>query len=397
MVRRNPYTKSPLTPEDEWLKASDLIGLPGIPGTVQNINAKAKKENWQARKYQGRGGGRQYHISALPAATQAALLKQFALQTKPSQQTIQKNYCPESHWSRYERAPKTMQTQANKRVEALHLYCSLADNGIAKSQAAQITAQECGINRASLYRWLDRVKNVARDDWPAALISGYTGRTKEAEFTPAAWEFFKADYLRLEGDSAAACYQRLKRAAAEHGWQIPAIRTVERWVEKKIPATLRVLRREGELALMRRFPAIQRTVKDLHATQWLNGDGYQHNVFVRWPDGTVERPKVWYWQDVYSRKMLSYRVDKTENTDTIRLSFGDLVEQFGIPEHITIDNTRAAANKWMTGGRDQQPADRAPLPEQVPAYCGLSTLERQLAPRCRWQGHSTQLCDCLGR
>ena len=103
--------------------------------------------------------------------------------------------------------------------------------------------------------------------------------------------------------------------------------------------------REGELALMRRHPPIERSVKDLCAMQWINGDGYLHNVFVQFPDGSIDRPKTWFWQDVHSRKILSYRPDRTENTDTIRLSFGDLVEDYGIPEHATIDNTRAAANK----------------------------------------------------
>ncbi|VEI46997.1 Bacteriophage Mu transposase [Actinobacillus equuli] len=28
----------------------------------------------------------------------------------------------------------------------------------------------------------------------------------------------------------------------------------------------------------------------------------------------------------------------------------DVIYKYGIPRHITIDNTRAAANKWMTGG-----------------------------------------------
>ena len=101
---------------------------------------------------------------------------------------------------------------------------------------------------------------------------------------------------------------------------------------------------------MAMYPVQKRTVKEMHALEWINGDGYQHNVFVLWPNGDINRPKTWFWQDVYSRKILAYRVDITENTDVIRLSFGELVENFGIPDHVTIDNTRSAANKWMTGG-----------------------------------------------
>lgn len=48
--------------------------------------------------------------------------------------------------------------------------------------------------------------------------------------------------------------------------------------------------------------------------------------------------------------ILAYRTDLSENTDMIRLALLDVVSKYGIPEHITIDNTRAAANKTMTGG-----------------------------------------------
>lgn len=51
-----------------------------------------------------------------------------------------------------------------------------------------------------------------------------------------------------------------------------------------------------------------------------------------------------------TRKIVGYRTDVSENTDSIRYALMDVVNTYGIPRHITIDNTRAAANKWMTGG-----------------------------------------------
>ena len=60
--------------------------------------------------------------------------------------------------------------------------------------------------------------------------------------------------------------------------------------------------REGEHALMHLIPAQQRTVEHLDAMQWINGDGYLHNVFVRWFNGDVIRPKTWFWQDVKPEK-----------------------------------------------------------------------------------------------
>lgn len=58
---------------NEWYSASELIGLPDLPGSVQWINALACKEGWRSRPRAGRGGGREYHVGSLPAAARAAL------------------------------------------------------------------------------------------------------------------------------------------------------------------------------------------------------------------------------------------------------------------------------------------------------------------------------------
>ena len=58
----------------EWYSALELAGLPGLPGTEQGVNYRAKRENWQARKRAGRGGGQEYYRVSLPEATWEHLL-----------------------------------------------------------------------------------------------------------------------------------------------------------------------------------------------------------------------------------------------------------------------------------------------------------------------------------
>ncbi|AFY60324.1 DNA-binding protein [Synechococcus sp. PCC 6312] len=58
-----------------WFSAQELTGLPGLPGTVQSINQKAKREGWQFRNRSGKGGGKEYHVSSLPTEAQARLLE----------------------------------------------------------------------------------------------------------------------------------------------------------------------------------------------------------------------------------------------------------------------------------------------------------------------------------
>ena len=184
---------------------------------------------------------------------------------------------------------------------------------------------------------------------PAATL-GRGGRGKKAPISAEAWEYFLADYLDRRQPSASACYQRLRAMAAKKEWNIPALKTLLRRLKSQFTPAEITLRREGEHALARRYPHQTRTVADLQAMEWINGDGYKPRPNLRWPDGVVSRPVIWAWQDVYSRKILAYRIDRTENADLLRLTLGDLLERWGVPDHCTLDNTRAAANKWLSGG-----------------------------------------------
>ena len=60
----------------EWYSAKELVGLPGMPGTIQGVLKRV--ESWESRPRQGKGGGREYHISSLPEETRAHLLAEAA-------------------------------------------------------------------------------------------------------------------------------------------------------------------------------------------------------------------------------------------------------------------------------------------------------------------------------
>lgn len=325
-----------------------------------SVKRRAARESWPFDEATGRGGRRRlYRLDVLPAEAQKALLLREAPRPGAGPAPAAPaafEYDRESLWDHYARKPDKQKAKAQERHALMMQAARLVDAGHTWQEAFQAVATANGSMSWRTLRDLYHgkpgrpgLKLYDPSDWLAALTPGYVGRTARAELCEAAWEYAKADYLRPEQPSLSSCYERLCQAAAARGWDVPSLKTVERRI-KALPMTLRVFWREGEHAMLRLFPALERSVRDLHALAWINGDGYQHNVFVRWPDGTIGRPKTWFWQDVYSRRMLAWRTDETEHSDVIRLSFGEVVERFGIPEHATIDNTRAAANKWMTGG-----------------------------------------------
>ena len=104
-----------------------------------------------------------------------------------------------------------------------------------------------------------------------------------------------------------------------------------RRLELEVPKPQQVMLRQGEHALMQLYPPQGAHHRRLDAMGGISSDGYLHNVFVRWFNGEVIRPKTWFWQDIYSRKIVGWRTDISENTDSIRLSLMDVCSQYGIP------------------------------------------------------------------
>ncbi|HFG2159062.1 TPA: transposase domain-containing protein [Vibrio cholerae] len=349
----------------EWFVIKDLIGLSDMPATERGIRKHveqlAEEAGVERRRRQG-SKAFEYPVSILSPKQQAALLKKTG-KVKVGEQVInlpkakaEKTYCRESLWASWGKTNDKTKQKAHQALRCVQAVKALEQNGINRMHAYQTVCDEYGIPLSTLRRHVAKVKDIDECDWLPALLTKHfeTAQLRKVEhfahITPEAWEFFKGDYLRLEQPAMSVCYERLKKVAAQKGWSIPSLKSLSRRLEAEVPIQVRVMLREGEHALHQMFPPQERSVLELHALEWINGDGYQHNVFVRWFNGEIVRPKTWFWADVYSRKILGWRCDLSENTDSIRLSFMDVIERYGIPKHITIDNTRAAANKWMTGG-----------------------------------------------
>lgn len=253
-------------------------------------------------------------------------------------------------WAWFERLPDAAKAKARARLAALEAVAALAGRGATRVAAIQMVARQQGVGAASLYRWAELVNGVARADWLPALAPRHAGGRAGAEMPEEAWSALKADYLRASRPAFTDCYRRLESIAAAEGWQIPSERTLLRRM-LAIPEPQRVLLRDGVEALRRMFPAQQRDRSGFHALEAVNADGHRWDVFVRWPDGTVARPEMVAFQDLYSGKILSWRVDQAPSWHGVRLAFGDLVERYGIPSLCWLDNGREFAAKRITGGQ----------------------------------------------
>jgi len=344
-----------------WHSAADLAGLPGMPGTERRVRARAVRESWQSRN-RAFGKGREYSFDALPEKTKAALLlrsapgpKTAALECNPRSAVIASADYIAALWRRYETCGKSLQDEAGRRLRALQAVDALVAQGTGLLQARALIADQIVVaggrgSVASLGRWADRVARLEPQHRLAALIPAFCGRTVAAEIDAEAWNLFKADYLRLEQPTATSCHERLQRIARARGWTLPSLRTFERRIEREIPRGVIILRRQGSEALERTFPAQERDRSAFHAIEAVNSDGHKFDVFARSPMGDVVRPILVGVQDLYSGKLVGWRIVETESSDPIRLAFRDLIERYGIPSKAWLDNGRGFASKMITGG-----------------------------------------------
>ncbi len=352
-----------MTLADIWFTAAELaaLELPGMPEHKSSILRLAEREEWQHaaaegrlwRRRKGRGGGVEYSIHVLPSFARAKLLARLRVPTTTPAEVRQKaigELSREAAWAAYDRRTDKHKRRAHERVLVLADVAELVGAGHPHTIAVMEVAAARGVSQRSIYAWTAMVAGVRRDDWLAYLVPQYAGAAgPRAACDDDAWEWLRSHYLRASRPTFDQCWRDLKQVAAQRGWALPSARTLRRRIDALDPVTVAHLR-EGPDAAARMFPAQRRDRSMLHALQWLNADGHRFDVFVKWPDGTVARPMVVVFQDLFSGKILSWRIAQTETRDSFRLAFADVVDRWGIPDAVTIDNTLAAANKVMSGG-----------------------------------------------
>jgi transposase InsO family protein len=354
-----------------WFTAQELAlqTLPGLPTTKRKVNEVAAQQGWAerssatgeklARPRAGRGGGVEYHYSVLPTPAVAALVARGEVITRTEIVAVPRSEA----WAAYDALPDAKKATAAFRLEVLREIEALRRTGHsemgavahvvtlhrARARAGEGAHHEFGASTVA--NWKKAVRGLNRGDWLPALAPRTQGRTSTADCDPNAWEFLKGDYLRLSQPSFESCIERLQDTAVLNGWALPSPKTLRRRLEREIPAPVMVLAREGYEKLERMFPPIIRDRSEFHALQAVNADGHRWDVFVSFPDKPKPiRPLMLAIQDLYSGKILAWRIAENEGADTVRLAFGDLFRTHGVPDIIWLDNGRGFASKWITGG-----------------------------------------------
>jgi putative transposase len=345
----------------QWFTAAELaeFKLPGLAKVKRKINEKAAADRWAlrtddrgaplARKRIGRGGGLEYHASLLPASARLELVKRGLA----GEATVAADRPSEvgALWAWYESQSEATKAEAARRAVIVAAVEELERANLTRSAAVACVAGSNDVASSTLWSWLSLVNGVVPSDRLPHLAPRRTGGGHEADVDDGCFKFVVSDYLRPERPTWSSCYRRMvDEYAKPRGIAVPHSRTLLRKLEREIDGRLIIAKREGAEALRKTLPPQQRTVAELSALELVNIDGHKFDVFCQFPDGRIGRPMMVAIQDVYSRKLLAWRIGETESALMTRLAFADLFTRWGIPAGCLLDNGRAFASKWITGG-----------------------------------------------
>lgn len=398
-----------------WFTAAEIadLALPGLPKAKRKVNERAAEENWAlkvdaagmplAQPRQGRGGGLEYHHSLLPAAARAELIRRgITMETAGDAANDEGPGRRSTLWAWFEGQSAKVKADAQHRAGVIEHFEQFQRAGMSRTMAAAAAADISSTSVATIWNWLKLIEGIDPADRLPHLAPRRQGGGAEAEIDDVAWAMLKSDYLRPEKPTFSSCYWRMRKQYAEpRGLKVPHERTLLRKLEREVDGRLIIAKRNGMEALRQTLPPQKRSVAMLHAMELVNIDGHKFDVFVQFPDGTIGRPIMVAIQDIFSRKFLSWRIGQTESAVQTRLAFADLFQKFGIPKGCLLDNGRAFASKWITGGAKSR--FRFKIREDEPTGL-LTSLGIQIHWAMPYRGQSKpiergfrDLCDWISR
>ncbi|MEM8554002.1 MAG: transposase domain-containing protein [Pseudomonadota bacterium] len=334
-----------------WWSASEIAAaqLPGLPTSKRRVADMAKRAQWlndkaRCRKRKGRGGGLEYHRELFPVDARRAL-EQLDKEA-PAEPT------PTSDWVTFDALPDAVRAKAHKRLSVIQEVEALGQN-IAITAAVARVADAHNVSARTIFSWLEVVRHVPIEDRLPALAPRHrtTPRNKRlAEVDPEFMARLKSDYLRFERPSFSTCYRRAVRVAQNAGYSVPTEATARRRLNNDVSKPSQIYARYGLERLKQMFPHQTRDKRALGPMEAVNADFHKLDVFVHYPGQELPvRPQMVAFQDVYSGRLLSWRLDLTPNKTAVALAFGDMIERFGIPQHVLLDNGVEFSNKYLTG------------------------------------------------
>ena len=366
--------------------------LSGLPTTERRIREKAKKENWQCRKRQGRGGGMEYAVSSLPQPIQQAITaKQTAdllaqarqpetssPATLPAPQEAQLPLSLESQTAALNQLTHKQKNCASARCaivqDILHTGNAL---GFSRKRAIAYFLEQ--LHAGTLPERLSRLVGIAnarnnnqRMVSPRTLASwvdAYVQSDKDANrrllaLSPAATKLERSPFAENwlprfvkwhktpQKPALAHSYERFKAQWLADGLpanELPSLRKVHR-VGNKRPKTFRAQGRSTGQAYFTLLPYVKRDWHVLQPNQVWIVDGHSFKARVKHRDhGQPYVPEITLVVDGCTRKILGFSITTGESSKAVADALRMALKHGGLPVLIYSDNGKGETGRDITG------------------------------------------------
>ena len=222
-----------------------------------------------------------------------------------------------------------------------------------RRQAIQIFAARNNVGFRTLYNWLGSYRKYGL---MGLVDSRGTADISEPMFSPEAANELLSMFLTPRKLSLKQCYLNILYINKQYnkGWQIPGLRAVYNWVEKKVSKPVIILHRDGQKAYEETCaPYIQKDLSDVSPGEIWVGDHYQFNFWIRYKNTWV-RPWLTHWMDMRSRCEVGWYINPNPNQTTVLIAMRGGIEKYGPPDGVKIDNGKDYDSQMWTGVTKQE-------------------------------------------
>lgn len=356
----------------QWLTAREIaeaaarLRLTCLPRTKRGVQDLAEREGWAAcrdlcRDREGRGGGREYHVSLLPEALKAALQSEAARATVSASHAIR----AEGARKRLQALSTTSLTARQRAVmEARAAVLVAIDgyrimNGASARQAFADFARDPSafeVDEPTLVRANDRPnvdRNISlrtlqrwaqlREELGVGALAPLA--TKERHSLPPGFSDFLRFYALPSKPCAAEALRNYRKEITDPRLDL-TIDQVRHILKVKLDNIEKHVGREGFLTLKARLAYVQRSTENLWPTTIYTADGKTFDAEVAHPvGGKPFKPEITTVADVATRRIVGFAVSLKENTIAVTEALRIACVDHGIPAIFYVDRGPGYRNR----------------------------------------------------
>lgn len=355
------------------IKELAILKLSTLPHSNRRILDKAKREKWEFRKREGRGGGNEYALSSLPEDVQNEIYERVSVSViakQPKRLPVNKLNMDLANLTNKQRAIADARMalvqyvldleESMSRVKAVNYLCDLAQGLSLPPHLADLIevanakkADGRTLGTRTLNQWVIDYCKAENVEQRMKLLAPAVRQEKKLEEI---WwlSFFLGVFRKKNGVSLNEAYREFEILWCEHYAdnpvlleQIPSLSTVRR-VMNRLPLYVKEHGRRTGSHYKTLLSYVKRDWSVLRANDVWIGDGHAMKLKVEHPiNGKPFTPELTLIIDGASRKVVGWSMALAENAFAVADALRHGIQTHGVPAIYYSDNGGGEKNKFL--------------------------------------------------